>query len=150
MSRALILFLCLCYLPSCGNVRPDEQLPVVNVSYLKPLPSQGIAPVFEVGLHIINPSNSTLKIDGISYTIKLEGQRVLVGVANDLPDIGPYSEGDTAIRATTDMVGSFLLITKLMREKQESIHYEFSARLGVAGLRQDIKVVKEGVLSLNN
>ena len=150
MKRLLILFLCLGCLSSCGEIRPRQELPVVNVSYFKPLPPEGLAPVFEVGLHIINPSNTTLNINGISYTIKLDGQRVLVGVAHDLPDIGPYSEGDAAIRASTDMIGSFLLITKLMHEKQGSIHYEFAANLDVAGLSRDIKVVKEGEISLTD
>ena len=150
MKRVLVFFLCFCCLSSCGDIRPDAELPVVNVSSFKPLPSEGIAPVFEVGLHIINPSNATLNINGISYTIRLAGQRVLVGVANDLPDIGPYSEGDAVIRASTDMVGSFLLITRLLREKQESIKYEFSASLDVAGLQRDIKVVKRGEVSLGN
>lgn len=149
MNRAFVFFLCICCLSACGEIRQDEELPVVNVSYFKPLPPQGIAPVFEIGLHIINPSNTTLNINGISYSVKLEGQRVLVGVANDLPDIGPYSEGDAVIRATTDMVGSFLLITKLMREERESIHYEFSANMNVAGIKRDIKIVKDGELSLN-
>ena len=150
MSRLLILFLCVCCVSSCGDIRPDEALPVVNVSYFKPLPPQGIAPVFEVGLHIINPSATTLKIIGASYTIKLDGQRVLVGVANDLPDIAPYGEGDAVIRASADMVGSFLLITKLLREKQDGIRYEFSARLNVAGLRRDINVVKQGEFSFRD
>lgn len=149
MSRALILFLCLCCLSSCGDIRPDAELPVVNVSYFKPLPSEGLAPVFEIGLHIVNPSATTLNIIGASYTIKLDGQRVLVGVANDLPAIGPYAEGDAVIRASADMVGSFLLITKLLREKQETIHYEFSASLNVAGLRRDIKAVKKGEIALS-
>lgn len=150
MDRVLVLFLCLSCLSSCGEIHSDAELPVVNVSYFKPLPPEGIAPVFEIGLHIVNPSATTLNINGISYTIKLAGQRVLVGVANDLPDIGPYSEGDAAIRASTDMVGSFLLITKLMKEKQESIQYEFSASLNVAGLKRDIKVVKEGEISFGD
>jgi len=145
MNRALLFFLCLCCLSSCGSIRPDEELPVVNVSYFKPLSSEGIAPVFEVGLHIINPSATTLNINGIAYTIRLQGQRVLVGVANDLPDIAPYSEGDAVVRASTDMVGSFLLITRLLREKQENIKYEFSARMDVAGLNRNINVVKQGI-----
>jgi len=150
MSRVLVLFLCLCCLSSCGSIRSDAEQPVVNVSYFKPLPMQGIAPVFEVGLHIINPSATTLNLTGLAYTIKLAGQRVLVGVANNLPAIGPYSEGDAVVRASTDMVGSFLLITRLMNEKHESITYEFSASLGVAGLRRDIRVVKAGELSFSN
>lgn len=149
MKQVTVFFLCLCCLSACGN-RPDEEIPVVNVSYFKPLPMEGLAPDFEIGIHIINPSGRTLKFNGISYNIKLEEQRVLVGVSNDLPDIGPYSEGDAVIKASTDMVGSFLLISKLIREKQESIKYEFSASLDVAGARRDIKVVRKGVISLRN
>ena len=138
------MLLCAGLLASCGSTRPDDELPVVNVSFFRPVTSTGLAPVFEVGLHIINPSDSALQLNGIAYTIRLEGQRVLVGVANDLPTIGPYGEGDAVIRASTDMVGSFLLISKLMQEKREGISYEFSARLDVAGFRRDINITREG------
>lgn len=150
MNRVLVFILCLGCLSSCGNIRPEAELPVVNVSYFKPLPARGIAPAFAVGLHIINPSATALKLNGVSYTIKLEGQRVLVGVAHDLPEIGPYHEGDVVVRATADMFGSFLLITKLLREKQKNISYEFSANLNVAGLGRDIKVVKKGKFSITD
>ena len=150
MNRVLVVILSFCCLSSCGDIRPEAELPVVNVSYFKPLPAQGIAPAFEVGLHIVNPSATALKLVGISYTIKLEGQRILVGVAHDLPEIGPYREGDVVVRATTDMIGSFLLITKLLREKQDNISYEFSASLNVAGLGRDIKVVKKGEISFTD
>ena len=145
--RIFLILVCACFITSCGSTRPDEQMPVVNVSYFRPADSEGLAPVFEVGLHIINPANTTLRLNGMAYTIKLEGQRVLVGVANDLPEIGPYSEGDAVIRASTDMVGSFLLISRLIQEKPDGIRYEFSARLDVAGMRRDINVVREGEFS---
>jgi hypothetical protein len=149
MKRVLVFLLCLYCLSSCSSTRPDDELPVVNVSYFKPLPMRGLAPVFEVGLHIINPSATALVLNGLSYTITLEGQRVLVGVARDLPAIGAYSEGDAVVRASTDMVGSFLFITRLMQEKQGNIHYEFSASLDAAGLERNIKVVKSGEISFS-
>lgn len=42
-------------------------------------------PRFEIVLHITNPNRDPLELEGISYTIHLEGNKVMSGVANDLP-----------------------------------------------------------------
>ena len=149
MYRFILLFTFACFLSACGNTRRDEDLPVVNVNYFRMLPSAGLSPNFEIGLKIINPANRPLNLVGISYSIKLEGHRILVGVSNDLPVIEPYSEDVVVIKASADMIGSFLLVSKLIKEKNESINYEFSAKLDTANLRRDINIVREGTLSLS-
>ena len=82
----------------CATLGPDYETPAVNVSSIRALPSESIVPRFEIGLHIVNPNRSALALQGIAYTLKLEGHKLLTGVANDLPTIEGYGEGEVTFR----------------------------------------------------
>jgi len=142
------LFLAVLLGGCASSLRPDEA-PVVNVNYIKILPVRGIAPEFEIGLHIINPNEQRLALKGISYTVSIEGHRIVMGVSDRLPAIEAFSEGDVVIRAGTDVLSSIRLLTDLMGRDQKSLAYEFNARLTVTGFSRRIDVVRKGEIDLS-
>lgn len=147
-SRRVILFLaCLLLAGACGDLKPGYETPTVNVSYFRPLPTQGIAPRFGIGLHIINPNDIELDIRGISYSISIQGQKILLGVAKDLPVIAAYSEGDIDLQASTDMISGIRVITGLMRQRHDTFSYELDAKLDIRGFARKVHVVRDGSFS---
>ena len=72
-TSSLILFTLIVLLATgCATLRPDYEAPTVIISDFRALPSEGIAPRFEIGLHIINPNRDALKLAALSYTVKLD------------------------------------------------------------------------------
>ena len=134
---------------ACGELKPDYETPTINVSYFRPLPGKGIAPRFGIGLHVINPNDFALDIRGISYTVSLQGQKIVVGVARDLPTVPAYGEADIDLQAATDVISSIKLITGLMRDPQQVISYELDARLDIRGFARKVHVVREGEFSFS-
>ena len=135
-------------LTACATVSPDFETPSVSVTSFKTRPSQSMAPQFEIGLHILNPNRTPLRLKGISYKIYIEGHKVLTGVANDLPVIEAYGEGDVTLHAVTDLFGSIQLITDLMRQQRETFNYEFVAKLDAGGILNNIHVKRKGEVAL--
>ena len=150
--RALILsWSCvwlLCLLQCCaGSLKPVEP-PAVEVSYIRLLPSRGLAPEFEIGLHIVNPNSQRLALKGISYAVHIEGHRVLIGVSNKLPELEGFSAGDAILHASADMLSGIRLLTDLLNGPRESLNYEFNARLNVGGFAREIEVARKGEIKL--
>ena len=84
------------------------------------LPSEGVLPTFEIGLHVTNPNSEALKLRGVSYTISLEGHEIIKGVGNDLPTIDAYGEGQFKLTAATNLFAGIQLITELMNGANDS------------------------------
>ena len=147
--RYLILFLVAFSLAGCAQLSPGFETPTVNVTSFQVLPGQGVVPVFEIGLHVINPNRKALKLEGISYYIDLEGHRVLSGVANQLPVIEAYGEGDVVLQGQPDLFSTFNLFTDLLNQPRDRFKYDLIAYLDVGGLMPKIKVKKDGLISLN-
>jgi LEA14-like dessication related protein len=135
-------------LGGCAGLQTDFKEPTVSVTSFRALPSEGMAPRFEIGLHVTNPNRRAIALEGLSYTVNIEGHQILTGVENELPVIEGYGEGDVTLTATADLFNSISLISDLLRQPRDSFTYEFVARLDLGGIYSDIPVEKKGQVSL--
>jgi len=145
----LILASTVLMIAGCATLNPEYETPSVNVIAIRALPSDSIAPRFEIGLHITNPNRNALKLHGIAYSLKLDGHKILTGVANDLPTIDGYGEGDVTLIATTSLLSSMRFLADLMNAQGDTVTYELSAKLDLGGLRPNVHVGEKGEISLS-
>jgi LEA14-like dessication related protein len=133
----------------CAGLQLGYEKPAVNITSFRAIPTDGAIPQFEIRLHIINPNRTSLKLRGISYTIALEGYKIMTGVSNQLPVIDAYGEGNVTLTASVDLFSSIGFITDLIRNQgKEKISYIFEAKLDAEALYPPIRITKMGVVSL--
>ena len=145
----LLLLWVVTFLSGCaGMMHPDFESPVVTLRSFKMLPQESVSPGFEIGLHVINPNRDPLQLQGIYYTVAIEGYDILAGVANDLPTVEPYGEADIVLHANVDVIRGFRLINSLMQEPRKLFRYSFAAKLDVEGFLSNIVVKEEGEFNL--
>jgi LEA14-like dessication related protein len=149
--RLMALLCCIVLiLPGCAGKGREFEKPTVGLSSFRMLPSGDATPRFEIGLHIVNPNRSDLDLQGIFYTVSMDGHRVLAGATNNLPTIESYGEGDVLINATVDLMGSVILLSDLLSQPKDQYDVAFDAKLDVGDLFSDIIVHERGVFSFNN
>ena len=138
-------------LGACATLSPDYEKPTVTLSSFKATPSEGMMPAFEIGLRIINPNSQPLNLEGIVYTVSLEGYELVKGVGKDFPVIEGYSEGTVKLTAAANLLAGIRFVTDMMQNKgaNESLEYEFKAKLDLGGLYPSIKVRETGEINLN-
>lgn len=145
-ARSGLLLLLL--LTSCAPLFHSYETPIVAVSSFRVLPGDSIVPTFEIGLHVSNPNRVPLTLQGLSYHVSLEGHRVLGGVTSQLPEIPAYGEGDVLLQARPDLFSTISLFNSLMNQPRESFRFSLEADLDVGGLMPNIRITKEGQVSL--
>lgn len=145
------LSLLLCFLlpliSGCAAMRSDYDPPGIALNSFRLLPSNGISPRFEIGLQIINPNPQPLSLLGIVYDVFVEDEKILMGVANDLPAIEAYGQGDVLLEASANILGGVKLIGSLINTPRDAIKYTFRAKLDVGTFGPPIKIVEEGYFS---
>lgn len=147
-SALVILVFATC-LQACNEMLPGYEKPTVTVSKFRALPSDGGAiPNFEIDLHIINPNREALALKGVSYTISLGGHELIKGVANKLPVIEAYGEGDLTLTATANLVAGIQLVSELINSPADTMTYEFDAKLDNGLFRRAIRVRDAGEILL--
>ena len=137
-------------LSACATMSPDYEEPTVTLSSFRAIPSEGMVPAFEIGLRIINPNSQVLNLDGIVYTVSLQGYELVKGVGKDFPVIEGYSEGEVQLTATANLLAGIRFVGDMMQSEGGPVEYEFKAKLDLGGLHPSIKVRETGEINLNN
>ena len=132
----------------CAGLENGFETPKVGVSSFRVIPSEGAMPRFEISLHIINPNRTELKLEGLVYSLTLEGHEVITGVSNQLPIIEAYGEGEVTLIASVDLLNSIRLIATLLNSQQEKFAYELDAKLDIGRFQPRIHVVEKGEISM--
>lgn len=135
-------------LTACATLDPDYEKPTVTLSSFKALPSEDMVPSFEIGLQVINPNPGTLNIQGVVYTIALEGHELVKGVGKDFAPIEGYTSGNLKLTASANLLSGLRFISGMMRQPGEALDYEFKARLDLGGIYPSVKVSEKGQLNM--
>lgn len=146
--RLINLLLVLTAISACATLAPDWEDPTVAVTSFRAAPSEGMAPTFDVGLRILNPNASDLELEGIVYTISIEGKELVKGVGKDFPVIEAYSQEDIKISASVQLMAGLRLISGLMKNQGDSLSYEFEAKLDLKGIYPTIYVTESGEFNM--
>jgi hypothetical protein len=136
-------------LTSCATLDPDYEEPTVTINSFRALPSEGMVPAFEIGLHILNPNSSSFQLEGIVYTVSIQGHDVVKGVGKDFPLIEGYSEQTVKLTAIANLFAGMRLIMDLMNSPNKDLEYEFEAKLDTGGFGPSIKVREKGSFRLD-
>jgi LEA14-like dessication related protein len=145
--RSLVIICFTVLLSACATMRSDFETPTVQVVSVALLPPENLSPRFAVTLRVMNPNNADLPLRGAAYTISIEGQEVITGVANDLPRIPGYGEENVTLNATLNWLEGLQLLQDLSQEPRDSINYELRAKLDIGALMPAIRITDTGVLS---
>lgn len=132
-------------LAGCAGWRPGYEQPQVNITSVSLAPaSAGQALNFQVGVQIVNPNRNALPLRGMSYSLEVEGHRILSGASPDLPQVPAYGTADFVIEASPDLLGSARLLGELFANQRSGVGYTFKARLDVGRLLPLIVVEEQG------
>lgn len=150
IRKALFVSVVAGALAGCATIDPDYEPPSVTVSSVRAIPVPGGLPNFEVGLRVLNPNATPLELRGMSFSISLDGHKVIRGVGNELPVIEPYGAGDFKVTASANILAGIRFISGLANAAGDSVDYELKAKLDVGALRPAIRIRDSGEISLGS
>lgn len=148
--RVAVLFLVL-MLTGCAGLGVGREPPSVFLQSFRavPDPQAGAGlPAFEIVLRVLNPNPEPLRLQGAVYSVRLEGRKLIEGVANDLPGIEGYGEGTITLTAGVDVLGGIRLLADLMNQPRDRFEYSLDARLDPVGFSRDIRIRETGQIDL--
>lgn len=149
LFRIFILCASFLMIQACATIDPDYEKPTVTISSFRALPSEGMVPSFEIGLHILNPNASAFRLEGIVYTVSIQGHDVVKGVGKDFPVLEGYSEQTVKLTATANLLAGIRLVMDLVESSNEDLEYEFEAKLDTGGFGRSIRVKENGSFRMN-
>jgi LEA14-like dessication related protein len=137
-------------LTGCTTMAPGYEQPQVNVTSFKLAPESTSGPRFNIGLQVVNPNRTELRLAGMTYSIEIEGNRLMSGAQNELPVVAAYGTADILVQASPSLLGGVRLVADLLSGPGAALDYTFKARLDAGGMLQQIRVEESGSFDLPN
>ncbi|MFO8004207.1 LEA type 2 family protein [Thioalkalivibrio sp.] len=139
------------FLGGCAGLRPGYERPSLLLDSFRPIPSEGMAPRFAIGLRVVNPNPTPLPLRGVSYGVEFEGHRVITGVAGNLETVPAYGESLIEVEAGVDLINGLRLFNHLLQDPQrDRLQYNLRARMDTGGLSRFLVIEESGELSLTS
>lgn len=150
MNKITISLLLCLMLSACATLDPDYEKPTVVMSSFRAVPGSGAIPTFEIGLRVINPNPQPMKLEGVVYSISLQGHELVKGVGKGYPPVEGYGEQNITLSASANLLRGVRFITTMVQNKNAQLEYEFKAKLDVGGPFPSLKVAETGTFNINN
>lgn len=148
LATAIATVLLALVLTGCAGLVPGTEPPAVSVTSFALAPeTAGNTPRFNIGIHVVNPNRNPIRLRGMSYTVEIEGNRILNGANPDLPTVPGYDSADFVIQASPDLLGGVRLLTDLFARRRDTLGYTFRARID-AGSLLPLTIEESGQFSL--
>ena len=143
------IFFVLALVQGCSTFGPRFEAPTINITSLELMESQGLSQRFKIGLLLTNPNSVALPVNGMSYTLSLNGFKLINGVSNEVPNIAAYSEVPITVEASTDLFAALRFLNSLTSQSsRELLQYQLNAKIDFEGLRPVMNVKHDGVIQL--
>ena len=149
LIRVAGLLAALLMLSGCALLTPSQR-PEVNLVNVEPGSHEGLQQNFFITLQVINPTNAELKISGMSYNLKLQGQKLISGVAGGLRPLPAYSQITVKVPASANLISGLKIIGAFMEDPTQSVAFELEARLSMGWWRLPVTVVESGTIDLGD
>jgi len=135
-------------LSSCAFFSPSYEKPEVSLIKVEPLDRDGLEQRIVVGLNIVNPSSSALKISGLSYRLKLQDIKVITGVTSGLKPIPSFSESRVELQASVNLFSGFRVLESVLKSNGGLVSYELETKISTGWWKFPITVVESGSIDL--
>ncbi|MDB6062662.1 MAG: hypothetical protein JWM78_2765 [Verrucomicrobiaceae bacterium] len=131
MKRWLILGLLA--LSACSSIGRVSE-PDIAIAELRLGPGEGMYQTILVDLVITNTDSSPLKLNALSYRVRIEGRELAAGSSREPLDIAPGANVRYTVPATISLMSSFGFIKDVLMKPKNKINYELSTTLEPTGL----------------
>lgn len=108
--------------------------PEVALTGLRMGPGDGLHQTLLVDLVITNPDASPLKLNAISYRVRVDGRELASGSSREPIDIAAGASLPYTVPASINLMSGFGLVRDVLTKSKTKINYEVDATLEPDGL----------------
>lgn len=127
-----IFLIVICFLiTACAGVTYHADPPKVSIAGIKLLNAQLLEQAYTLTLRIQNPNETALYINGLSYTLHLNGSEFASGVSNQHIEVPAYSEKLMAVSLVSSTFGIIAQLKALGYNPKQNFNYRLSGKISL-------------------
>jgi LEA14-like dessication related protein len=143
-----ILLLCLALtVTACSFFGGYQETPRVSLVSIQPIEMGLLEQRYGLQLRILNPNDNEIPIEGLSYSIEINGHEFAYGVSRQPVTIPPFSEALLDVEVVSNLLNIMQQFQEMSSENSNSLKYRLKGKISLAKSLAKLPFNVEGELT---
>jgi LEA14-like dessication related protein len=127
-----LLALLLALVGACATLGPYQEPPRVSLASIQPKEMGLLEQRYGLQIRILNPNDTAIPLEGLSYTLEINGREFAYGVSRQSVSIPAYGEALLDVDVVSNLLNVLRQVQELGGEKRSSLQYRLSGKMNLA------------------
>ena len=145
LSITLVL-LAATFISACATLSPYKESPRVSLVSIQPQEMGVLEQRFALQLRILNPNDTAIPVEGLSYSIEINSREFAYGVSRQAVEIPAFGEALLDVEVVSNLLNVVQQLHALSGETRNSLDYRLSGKISLANSPASLPFDYSGVL----
>lgn len=133
----------------CSGMTLKPESPEVTVTRIELVEPGLFEQRFRIGLRVQNPNNFDLPVQGVKFSIELNGQPFITAISAAAVNVPRYGSAVMEVDAVSTLAGLINQIDGVVSGSNNSVRYKLAGKVSLSNMMTDVPFEREGEIKLN-
>jgi LEA14-like dessication related protein len=131
-GRRLVLAALVVQLVACAGLGRYPESPRVSLVSIQPRSMTMLEQRYGLQLRILNPNETAIPVEGLSYSLEINGREFAYGVSRQAVSIPPFGEALLDVDVVSSLLDVLQQVQGLGEQPPETLSYRLSGKLSLS------------------
>lgn len=131
-GRLLLLVFGVLLIGGCATMSNYPEQPRVSLVSIQPKEMTLLEQRYALQLRILNPNETAIPIEGLNYSVEINGREFAYGVSRQAVSIPPFGEALLDVDVVSNLLNVLQQMQEMSNEQQDSLQYRLSGKLSLS------------------
>lgn len=131
-GRLLLLVFGVLLIAGCATMSNYPEKPRVSLVSIQPKDMTLLEQRYALQLRILNPNETAIPIEGLNYSVEINGREFAYGVSRQSVSIPPFGEALLDVDVVSNLLNVLQQVQEMSNEQQDSLQYRLSGKLSLS------------------
>lgn len=131
-GRLLLLAFGVLLITGCATMNNYPEQPRVSLVSIQPKEMTLLEQRYALQLRILNPNETAIPIEGLNYSVEINGREFAYGVSRQAVSIPPFGEALLDVDVVSNLLNVLQQMQEMSNEQQDSLQYRLSGKLSLS------------------
>jgi LEA14-like dessication related protein len=131
-GKLLLLVFGVLLIGGCATMNNYPEQPRVSLVSIQPKEMTLLEQRYALQLRILNPNETAIPIEGLNYSVEINGREFAYGVSRQAVSIPPFGEALLDVDVVSNLLNVLQQMQEMSNEQQDSLQYRLSGKLSLS------------------
>lgn len=130
-GRFMFLVISMLLVAGCATMDRYPEKPRVSLVSIQPKDMTLLEQRYGLQLRILNPNETAIPLEGLSYSLEINGREFAYGVSRQDVSIPAFGEALLDVEVVSNLLNVLQQVQEMSDEQQDSLQYRLSGKLSL-------------------